>query len=330
MEPTDSNHAMQDQEQESTSLIDGKDEDARVEIAQRVGVCLTDGTPSQADRRAALMLALALAEDAVERVRCELSEAIKHAPYLPRELALSLAHDVDAVACPFLEATRVFTPRDLEQLVLHISRGARAAVARRTSMPESLARSLVRVCDSQGAETLIGNPATPMTRQVCNTLLDRFASDEAVLDRLSLRDDLLVEIAVRLTTMVSDAVRDRLVQQYQLPGYAEPLAAEAELGAILRLVRKASDKDMVEVAKSLHNEGRLTPSLLLKALGEGQADFLEAGLAVLAERSVEHVRSVVLRAGPDAVAQLLTRACIAQDLHDDFETGFRRIRAAGG
>ena len=214
------------------SLLTGKDEEACVQIAQRVGLHLCDEILSETDRRAAELLARALADDAIESVRVELSKAIGHAKHLPRDLALKLAHDVDSVACPFLEVTEVFSDSDWQQLILTISRGACAAVARRTPMSEGIANSLAQIGDSIVTETLIENPAAPMTKSICHTVMDRFSSEIWVLDKLASRDDLISEIAIKLTTIVSAAAREKLQNTYKLPDFTEPVAAEAETEAV--------------------------------------------------------------------------------------------------
>ena len=127
------------------SFLNGKDEETRMLIAQRTGSCLGNDVLPEADRRAAEILAHGLAEDTIERVRCALSKAIRHAKHLPRHLALKLAHDVDSVSCPFLEVTEVFSDGDLQQLLLTISRTAQVAVARRQLMTESLTVSLAEL-----------------------------------------------------------------------------------------------------------------------------------------------------------------------------------------
>ena len=116
---------------EVSSLVGDKDDDARVHIAERVGECLSSDDLVEADRRAAEMLARELVRDAILRVRRSLAMAVRHAKHLPRDIALSIAHDVDSVACPFLAVTDVFSDEDWMQLLLTISRGARAAVAKR-------------------------------------------------------------------------------------------------------------------------------------------------------------------------------------------------------
>ena len=76
------------QELEPESLLSDKLEDARIQIAGRVGDSLSVDDLATADRRAAELLARALADDAIERVRSALSHAIRHAKHLPRDLAL--------------------------------------------------------------------------------------------------------------------------------------------------------------------------------------------------------------------------------------------------
>ncbi len=305
------------QQLEPNNPLKGQDEEACVEIAQRVGLKLSDVLLPEADRRAAELLAHALADDAIERVRSELSKAIRHAKFLPRDLALKLAHDVDSVSCPFLEATEVFSDSDWQQLISTISRGACAAVARRTQLSEEIANSLAQIGDSIVTETLIENPTAPMTKSICYTLMDRFSSETWVLDKLALRDDLISEIAVKLTTVVSAAMREKLSSTYGLPDFTEPVSADSEIGALLQIVKKTPAADLIAISEKLNKEGKLKPMLVLKALQENHFSFLEAALSVLAGRSQEHVRSVMLRAGLHSVKQLLGNAQIPDFMHED-------------
>ncbi len=311
---------------ETHNLVNSQGEEARAQIAERTGSSLAHDDISETDRRAAELIARVLAEDAIERVRIELSKAIRHAEHLPRDLALKLAHDVDSVACPFLEVTDVFSEGDWQQLILTISRNAQVAVARRSSITESIAQSLAELGDNVVAETLVKNPRAPMTEPVCHTLMDRFASEGWVLELLAARDDLIAEIAVILTSRVSDSMREKLANTYRLRDFTEPLVAEAEISAILKTVKQASAEDLIETMEALRAAGKLTPLLLQAALRERRLGFIEAALSVTASRSLEHVRSVIHRAKLDAVAQLLKRARIPDVMHADFWHEIEAIR----
>lgn len=316
------------QDAQANQFLTGMDDDGRVQIAGRVGAVLAEDATPVADRRAAELLAHDLAKDAIERVRCALSDAIKNASHLPRPLAMMLAHDVDSVACPFLEATDVFTETDWQSLILTISRNARISVARRASMPESLALSLAEVGDSVVAETLVENTAVPMNAAVCDTLLQRFESEIWVLDKMAAREDLLADIVTRLVLKVSAAARDKLAAAYRLDDFTAPVAAEAESAAVLKTVSAMSRKELVAAAETLHAGQRLTPFLMLDALRDRQLAFLEAALSVISSRSIEHVRSVLERADTATVAGLLEKAGVPATMLDDFRAEIEVVRSA--
>lgn len=302
----------------SENLLVGKDEDARTEIAHRVGERLSIDDLSDTDRRAVETLAAQLASDAIERVRCELSKAVRRAKFLPRNIAFKIAHDVDSVACPFLEVTEVFSDSDWQQLILTISRSALVAVARRPAMTDGLALALAELGNSVIAETLIENPASPMTEPVCHTLLGRFESEPWILDKLAQRDDLIVEIAVKLTKKVSAVAREKLLRMYNMPDYTELIGAEAEAATILQLIRETPESRLPALVQSLKKENQLTHFLLLKALREYLLAFFGAALSALAAKRPKQVRSVILHEGTSSVIELFRQAHIPPAMYDDF------------
>jgi uncharacterized protein (DUF2336 family) len=308
------------------NLLDGKGEDSRLRIASQVGDRLCAEDLPTAERLAAEALARSLVGDAIERVRRALSLAIRNAKHLPRQIALRIAHDVDSVSCPFLEVTEVFSDSDWRQLVLTISRGARIAAARRTSMSEGLALALSEVGDTVVAETLVENPAAPMTAAVCHSLIDRFAESTWVLDKLAERDGIGPEIAVKLCTKVSASARRKLARVYQLPEYTDPIGVAAERDTLIQLIREASESRLISIALTLKSEGRLDHALLLRALREGQLGFFAAALTVLTSVRYELVRVTVQRGGVTPMTQLLRQANIAAPLHDDFWNALQTAR----
>lgn len=307
-------------------FLDAKTEDDRIEIAGRVGDRLCrDGLP-EAERMAAEALARALVVDAIERVRRALAEAVRHARFLPRDIALKIAHDVDPVACPFLEVTEVFSEGDWQQLVLTISRGARIAVARRTSMSEGLARALAEVRDTVIAETLIGNGAAPLTAPVCHLLMERFVDSPWVIEKLADRAGLAADVATALCLRVSAVARDKLNRTYGLADFTEPVIAEAETDAVLQVVREAPDTRLLALAEQLNQDGKLTPLLLIAALREGHLAFFLAAFSVLAETPLAKVNSLMLHEGAAPVTRALSQARIPAAMHDDFWEALQEAR----
>ncbi len=308
-------------------LLDGKDEGARCEIARRVGQRLIVTDISDADRRAAETLARALTTDAIERVRHALSETVRHAPHLPKDIALKIAHDVDAVAVPFLETTEVFSNSDWQQLVLTLSRGALVAVSGRSSMPEFLALRLAELGDSVVAGSLLENAATPMTEPVCHTIIDRFEAEMWVLDKLADRGDLIAGIAAALTLKVSRMAREKLMQTYDLEEISGTVMSDAETASLVQLVTETGGENMLALARRFKQEHKLTPGLTLAALRSGSLEFCGAALSLLSETRFEHVRSVILRADAATVIRLLAKAGVSKNAQDEFWAEIEAARA---
>ena len=86
---------MQSQIQE---FFRGKNVAERAILARRAGAHLAGPVRSLGDRRAAEELARHLAVDAIEAVREQLSKAVRHSRFLPRDVAMTIAHDIDAVS----------------------------------------------------------------------------------------------------------------------------------------------------------------------------------------------------------------------------------------
>lgn len=308
-------------------LLEGKEEGARCEIARRVGGRLAETDVSDVDRKAAEALARTLTEDALERVRIALAEAVCHAPLLPKDIALKIAHDIDSVAVPFLTFTEVFSESDWNQLVLTLSRGALVAVSGRSSMPDSLAQRLAEVGDSVVVGSLIENPAAPMTQPVCHTLIDRFEMEMWVLDKLAERGDLIADVAAALTLKVSSMAREKLMKTYKLDGAAGAVASEAETGALVQLAAETPIDDMVALVRRLHDENRLTPALALAGLEKGSLEFCAAALSLLSEGRLEQVRSIILRADDRTVIRLLTKARVPEESRHTFLAEIEAARA---
>lgn len=312
---------------ELDQLLDGKDEGARCEIAHRVGERLSVMDISEADRLAAETLARALATDAIDRVRRALSETVRHARLLPKDIAFKIAHDIDLVAVPFLAITEVFSDSDWEKLVLTLSRGALVAVSGRSTMPEFLAMRLAEIGDSVVVDTLLENPAAPMTEPVCHTIIDRFEAEMWVLDRMADRGDLIASIAAALTLKVSRMAREKLLKTYQLEKDAEAVLSEAETLSLLQLVTETDEANMLALARRLNEEGKLTPGLALAALRGASLEFCEAALSLLSGSRFEHGRSVVQRADSAAVIKLLARAGVPENAQDEFWSEIEAARA---
>lgn len=99
----------------------------------------------------------ALSADSEALIRRLLAECLKTAPFLPRDIALTLANDRPDIAAPFIMASPVLTDDDLVAIIRERSDSHQAAVARRPDLSR-------RVLDAL-AETAAGKAGAPETRR---------------------------------------------------------------------------------------------------------------------------------------------------------------------
>jgi uncharacterized protein (DUF2336 family) len=134
--------------------------------------------------------------------------------------------------------------------------------------------------------------------------------------------------------VVSDVLRERLVEKHALP--AELAAELADLAGERALIADAAALphafDVEMLAARLNGKGRLTPTLLMRALCQGDARFFDVGMAVLAGIPPDNATTLVADEGPLGFTSLYERASLPPELFKAFRAALdvRRDAAAKG
>ena len=115
-------------EQDIHRLMKGETPEQRASVAHRLCRRIALDVLSDSERAYAEEIMAILADDAADLVRRTLSVTLRNSPILPREIALKLARDIEAVAIPVLQDSPVFTEEDLIELVLSVTAAKQAAI----------------------------------------------------------------------------------------------------------------------------------------------------------------------------------------------------------
>lgn len=261
------------------------------------------------ERKAANEILQFMAKDAASLVRRALSVTLKNSPQLPREVALQLARDVDAVAEPVLESSPVFTDEDLIEIVAASGAAKQTAIASRKTIGTDLVRTLVQHGAEAAVARVAGNDGAEFDTACYETTLSRFSGSEMVTNGLINRSQLPSHVTEKLVAAISDEALQRLVKKHALPPQlAVELAEGARERATIDLIDQAGcQKDMRRFVQQLMLNGRLTPSLVLRAVCCGQMTMFEHAMAELA--SIEHKKAWMLihDAGPLGLRAIFER-----------------------
>ena len=264
-----------------------------------------------------------LLRDVEVQVRAALSENLKNSQIIPHDIALSLAKDVIEVAEPVLKSSQILTDDDLIEIVQSQSSASRVAIAQRQSVTPGVCDALVDSEDEDAVATMVGNDGAEVSEAAFEKVLDVFPESDRVKESVGRRAKLPVKLAERLVTMVSDELQSHLVRHHELsPDIAADVMLQSREKATLALLTPDSEAVDVEgLVEQLHAAGRLTPSIILRAICTGDQMFFEAAIARLTDVSAINVHILIFDAGSLGLRELYRKTGLAEDM-------FPAIRAA--
>ncbi|OZB12329.1 MAG: hypothetical protein B7X53_18310, partial [Hyphomonas sp. 34-62-18] len=233
-------------------------------------------------------------------VRRTLAVTLRSSPILPRQIALKLARDIEAVAIPILQESPVFTEEDLVELVLSVTAAKQAAIAGRDGLSITVSEVISEHGAVEAVRALAENQSAEWSDKAYGDALARFGADEVVQAGLIRRDFIPVHIAEKMVSLVSGSLFDMLVNRHELPAQlAIDLASSARERATIDLVEQAGrSHDLPRFVSQLNLNGRLTHSLIMRALCCGQMPFVEHALSELSGVAHQRVWLMIHDAGP--------------------------------
>ncbi len=291
-------------------LLTNPDEGGRVEAASKVAEVFNVEQLSDTEREIALDIFRIMLEDAAVRVRQALSENLKLNPDVPPDVAKALASDVAEVAAPMLEYSEVLSDEDLIEIIGSRPTEHMKAIARRSRVSESVSGALVDKGDEDVVATLMSNEGAEIAEETYQKAMDNFGESEKVNSAMAHRSQLPLSVSERLVTLVSDALKEHLVTHHAMsPDMAMDLVMESRERAILGLVDNDTDiKDTFELVRQLHDNGRLTDTLIVRSICLGDIDFFEVAMAVRAGVPVPNAHILIHDAGGEGLKRLYRKS----------------------
>lgn len=305
------------------TLIKADSADERAVAAHKICRHMDRADLDPDERRQAEEILRVMAQDAAELVRRALAVTLKASPLIPHDVAMRLARDVESVAFPILNFSPAFTDADLVEIVRIGGPIRQVAIASRPMLSEQVTGTLVDHGVEEAVKIACANDNAAFHEAALQAVVERFARSEAVLSAVAYRRALPLAVTEKLITLVSDSVREHLVNHQALsPQTALQIALGARERATVDLVDQAGlTHDPQGFVRHLHAAGRLTASLLLRGLANGHMTFFEWGLSELS--GVPHHRTwlMVHDAGSLGLKAIYERAGLPARLFPAFRAG---------
>lgn len=302
---------------------------ARAETAEKVGQLLAEGRLEAGEAEIAGDVIARLAGDADTQVRAALARQIATYPLLPSGLADRLARDVESVSIHVLEHSPALSDDLLLQIIAEEREAKQIAIARRREVSETVSDALIETRNAAVVGTLLGNEGAAISEAALARALDDHADHPEIPVLVARRPGLSGETCLRcaalivadqLEASVANEMRRYLIQQQNLPEeMAAEIVAQAREQAVADMA--AAEPDAAKVAEfvsMLGDMGRLTPTMLLRALCSGDMRFVEMAFARLARRPLDQTAPAFAPNRGDLFRQLYDDAKLPRSLRPAF------------
>ncbi|MEX2455178.1 MAG: DUF2336 domain-containing protein [Rhodospirillaceae bacterium] len=265
--------------------------------------------------------------DVESAVRKALAETLKSIPEVPQDIISALANDAIDIAYPILIESAVLQDIDLIEIIRHRTHEHQLAIAMRETVSEAVSEALVETDDNEVIRTLIENRGARISGEILERIVDRSETQTELQDPLLRRQELSPPLAKKMYWWVSAALRKSIVDRFDIDSVELDKSIERAVKDLMgEPVAKAANAGNIDgMIKSLIGAGKVTTTLMIQTLRQGEIALFEEMLAGLADLNTKLVRRFVFEPGGEALA-ILCRSL--EIMKPDFASIFLLIRSA--
>jgi len=290
-------------------LLEEPSPEVRAEVATKLAKDIENPVLTEQETNMANEVVRLMAKDIEVSVRQALSQNLRKAMRLPHDIAVQLANDIESVALPILQDSEVLTDQDLIDVISKGSSQKQEVIAERPSVSISVSDAIIDKAGETAVTKLMGNSGAKISDKGYDKAITRFEENDLVKEAIVKRNELPVTVAERLAQMVSEQLQDYLVSHHELsPSVAADLVLQSRERTIVELSYGSSEKEMINLVAQMHNNKRLTPSIILRALCMGDLLFFESALSVRASVPLLNARILIHDGGALGLKTLYERA----------------------
>lgn len=281
-------------------------------LAKRIGQFL--GADHEDKERSVVEdVARVLAQDVSAQVREVLAFELRKCDQLAGDLAERIAKDIEDVASPFLATTKAFTDQQLADLIPALKEYARVTLARRSDLGAQAAGALVKFGEEKSVTYLVRNDNLDLTGSTYDRMVSRFGDNQRIMDHLSARADLPIEVVQMIASKVSEHCREALVLHYDVQEeVAEDVTTSSKLETLWHRIDGASPQQVHAYVTDLRGSKQLTLELAIEMAEKGSKAFLESTVALEAGLPLARVRATFSLEKPSDFVRLMQQANVTK------------------
>jgi uncharacterized protein (DUF2336 family) len=252
-------------------------------------------------------------------VRIILSESCKNCDNLPHDIALKLAKDVEEVATPMLEYSKVLSDEDLCEIIDEAVKAKSVAIAKRTSLTTRVMTKLFGTKDKSVNKALAKNKSVHNNPKLYDELLKNLADDKEALAELAANMHVPTAITEKIIQSTSDSIARAVKAKYDIspsPKVGQGKDISNEISTLLMISDGTSDRQIEKLVNYIDYNGKLTPSIIACSICLGKLNFFLYAAAKKSKTDKEVVAKIIKEKGELGVRSILRVIGIADKLID--------------
>ena len=281
--------------------------EARRLVAKKVAQAYHHNFFNRQEQQLADDILRALVKDSDEQLRQKIAETLKNNLLLPHDIVIALATDLaDAVACPVLESSYLLSEDDLVELISGTIHSPRLeAIARREALSASVSSALMLKKLPKVMSILFRNNNAQLKEEDVISALEQTQPSEEMMVLASQRNELSTLSQQKLKVLAVKAGFTRFSQSLDDELEPEELVEAARLYSLLGMtLEQVKGEGMPQLVHQLAQQGRLSISLLLRALCIGELSLVEHALGQMAGIPISNARILVRDKGGRGIEAL--------------------------
>jgi uncharacterized protein (DUF2336 family) len=303
--------------EEVRSLLEDKSPTVLVVITGKLAHAYSRQLLDSKDMQAAEQIFRLLLRETETEVRLAMADHIKHSTTIPRDIIMTLAKDVAEVSLPILESSEVLSDDDLLELIRATKDVKRyLAISRRSKVSGQVSGALLGQKNAEVTASLLDNEGALITESRLAVIIAESPGNSTLMEAMSRRQKLPLTIAEKLIHVVSAGIGETLRGKYQIP--AKEIDTQVEKvreNETLKLVRLTATQEAIDqLVSQLIAFGRLSPSLILSSLCQGNFQFFETSLARLAGVPVANARTLIKDRGELGFRAIYNKSGLSESL----------------
>lgn len=281
-------------------LIKDPSIDVRIDVTEKIATGFKNGDFGISEKKIAIEIFRILVNDIEKRVRQVLSNRLSDSLEAPHDIIFKLANDIKEVALPVLKNSYILTETDLIAITEKSDDvDIMSTIAKRETVSRELSSALVKKLNVTVTQALLQNKNANIDGKELNNIYNSYSDNTAVMESMAQRESIPIILAEKLFAAVGDEVKKILTKQYNISfQVADDSAKYARELATLGLIdEEMRGMEMEDLITHLDKNGRLSISIIIRALCSGNLRFFEYAIAKLAGIPTNNARIIVLDQG---------------------------------